>query len=180
MNGLSLLSAFLRYTYTVNSCDRIHGFSLFSFYSIPCGLPAMGYYFPGGVSLLKSCKICGGMHPFGVRCPNRGSNKKNYDRDEEKFRGSAAWKKKRELIRQRDGYMCRWCREKGYRNRDSFVLDRLSVHHIVPLAENFEKRLDDDNLITLCERCHEEAEKGVIDKHDLMRLAATDIPPVSL
>lgn len=137
------------------------------------------YWFnPGVVSVLKSCNICGGIHPVGMACPHRGSNKKDRDRDEEKFRGSAAWKRKRECIRQRDGYMCRWCKATGDGTRDSYRLDKLSVHHIVPLAVDFGKRLDDDNLITLCPRCHEEAEKGAIKAEDLQAVVRADIPPV--
>ena len=45
------------------------------------------------------------------------------------------------------------------------------MHHIVPLVEDYEKRLDDDNLITLCSRHHEMAEKGDIDRRELLRIA---------
>ena len=39
---------------------------------------------------------------------------------------------------------------------------RLSVHHIVPLAADFDRRDDPANLITLCDACHELAESGGI------------------
>ena len=48
-----------------------------------------------------------------------------------------------------------------------------SVHHIVPLVEDYEKRLDDDNLITLCSRHHEMAEKGDIDRRELLVSASS-------
>ncbi len=49
---------------------------------------------------------------------------------------------------------------------------KLSVHHIVPLAEDFNRRLDDGNLITLCGFHHEQAERGVISRELLLELAA--------
>lgn len=128
--------------------------------------------------MLKSCTICGGIHSVGAVCPKRKVNKKNRERIEEKFRGSNAWKNKREQIRKRDGYMCRWCLATGDGTRDSYRFDKLSVHHIVPLAVDFDKRLDDDNLVTLCPRCHEEAEKGAISAEDLQAVVLADIPPV--
>ena len=43
----------------------------------------------------------------------------------------------------------------------------ISVHHIIPLAVAWEKRLDDDNLITLCGLHHEMAERGEIKADEL-------------
>lgn len=66
----------------------------------------------------------------------------------------------------RDVYCCRLCLLEGLlKNRG------LSVHHIIPLSEDFEKRLDPDNLITLCRHHHEQAEKGIIPRKKLLELA---------
>lgn len=43
----------------------------------------------------------------------------------------------------------------------------LSVHHIVPLEENFDLALEEENLITLCREHHEQAEKGVLNRAEL-------------
>lgn len=51
----------------------------------------------------------------------------------------------------------------------------LSVHHIVPLSEDYERRLDAGNLITLCRFCHAKAEHGGILRARLFELAS--IPP---
>lgn len=51
----------------------------------------------------------------------------------------------------------------------------VSVHHIDSLAEAWEKRLDDDNLISLCSCHHEQAENGEIDKDLLKKLALSDV-----
>jgi 5-methylcytosine-specific restriction endonuclease McrA len=48
----------------------------------------------------------------------------------------------------------------------------LSVHHITSLKEDFSKRLDNDNLITLCELCHRKAEVGAIKKEELYKINA--------
>lgn len=66
--------------------------------------------------------------------------------------------------------------------KDSLRTDELSVHHIIPLNEDFNRRLDEDNLITLCSRHHEDAEAGKISRATLLKLAREcvdlDIPPV--
>ncbi len=49
------------------------------------------------------------------------------------------------------------------------------MHHIIPLSADYEKRLDDDNLITLCRFHHEQAERGIISKRELLKLAAEEV-----
>lgn len=46
------------------------------------------------------------------------------------------------------------------------------MHHIIPLAEVWEKRLDNDNLILLCRAHHEKAEKGEVDRDTLHCIAS--------
>lgn len=60
----------------------------------------------------------------------------------------------------------------------------LGVHHIVPLMADFDKRLDNDNLITLCASHHSQADAGRIPPAELAALAAqpamlgqSSIPP---
>lgn len=43
----------------------------------------------------------------------------------------------------------------------------LEVHHIVPIEEDESLKLDDDNLITLCEGHHKLAEAGEIKRETL-------------
>ena len=81
------------------------------------------------------------------------------------------------LILERDYHCCRMCAKAGIINSRE-----LSVHHIVPLAADFDMRLDDDNLITLCRYHHEQAERGVLSARELRRLVSAkfspeDIPP---
>lgn len=72
--------------------------------------------------------------------------------------------------------MCRICNEGSY---GVFgipgLVKLLHVHHIEPLVECFERRLDDDNLLTCCSTHHELAEAGKIPREYLHELATS--PP---
>ena len=126
-------------------------------------------FFLEGKQMLKSCRICGRIHPDNVICPLK-KNKKN-DSEANTFRGSKAWKRKRALIKERDKYMCVYCRHVHRElTRDKFNYEDISVHHIVPIEENYDRRLDDDNLITLCRYHHEQAESGKISRQELFDL----------
>lgn len=73
------------------------------------------------------------------------------------------------MVRARDLSLCRVCAAKS---PPEYVTEGLSVHHIVPLEEDFELRNDESNLVTLCSRCHEDAENGKIPRGYLRALAA--------
>ena len=136
---------------------------------------------------LKSCQYCGRIHKSDYDCgkkPIRGkhssasnasstnanaSNANTIRTSIESFRSSSEWKNKRADIRVRDNGVCRVCLA-----NKRITQDCLSVHHIVPLVENFELRLDDSNLITLCGKHHELAESGLISREELSDLAATN------
>ena len=78
---------------------------------------------------------------------------------------------------QRDFHLCRICNDGKYGRYDgrlySAVRVRLSVHHIEPLVECFERRLDDENLITACPWHHKMADDGEIPRDYLHELAVT-------
>jgi 5-methylcytosine-specific restriction endonuclease McrA len=38
------------------------------------------------------------------------------------------------------------------------MINNLQVHHIIPISVDDSLKLDNDNLITLCPRCHHEVE----------------------
>ena len=69
-----------------------------------------------------------------------------------KFYKSRAWLKKRKEIVERDNNECQLCKSKGYATVGQN--NYLDVHHMVHLEDSWERRLDDDNLITLCRPCH--------------------------
>ena len=74
----------------------------------------------------------------------------------------------RSVIMDRDYHMCRVCFEGSH---GVFPPGKLQVHHIVPLAEDFDQRLNEDNLITLCPLHHRDAEDGTISREELRALA---------
>lgn len=115
----------------------------------------------------RYCPTCGKIHEG--RCKNKCiSVERNSQAD--KFRNTQLWKRTAKAILERDFHCCRVCLAAGIlTNRD------LSVHHIVPLAEDYERRLDESNLITLCRFCHAKAEHGGISRARLFDLAG--IPP---
>lgn len=122
----------------------------------------------------KSCSVCGRVHKSGERCPQKKSFKKA-GREADKFRSSQAWKDKREQVRQRDRFMCRWCLHKAEGKKltsEAVNYRSLQVHHITPLDEDYSLRLEDSNLITLCPLCHELAERGDISRGELGELVA--------
>lgn len=49
-----------------------------------------------------------------------------------------------------NNYQCEMCKDKGV------ITVATEVHHTIPLSIDFNKRLDDDNLMFLCESCHYE------------------------
>ena len=68
-----------------------------------------------------------------------------------KFHASRKWGKIRDSYRQWQP-ICERCRHLGQITKDS--TEKLSVHHIVMLAANYELRDSEDNLLTLCAPCH--------------------------
>jgi len=84
---------------------------------------------------------------------------------ESQFRNTNAWIKKRNQIKKRDKYLCQLCLKDNI-----YTYDNLQVHHIIPIAKDYNKKLDSNNLITLCRMHHEQAEKGIISKEELYEL----------
>lgn len=81
-----------------------------------------------------------------------------------RFYKSSEWQRKRQEILERDNYECQHCKKRGQFSRAR------SVHHIRHLERWPELALDDDNLISLCEPCHNEQhpEKGMSEKRTLL------------
>ena len=120
----------------------------------------------------KSCKYCGRVHPIGYDCSMKPKPKIDYHSPQiRKFRSSGAWAKVRAEVLERDGYRCRVCEARHEPRR--YNPKRLSVHHIVPLADDMSRAEDAGNLITLCDKHHGQADRGEISKNFLFGL----IPP---
>lgn len=120
--------------------------------------------------MMRSCTYCGRMHEQRQGCPRKPKRVFHKDSRAAKFRSSSAWKKKSQEIRTRDMGLCRVCLSQGV-----IETHGIEVHHIVPLEENFQKRLEDGELISLCTAHHKEAETGKISREWLRELAGS--PP---
>lgn len=117
--------------------------------------------------MLKSCKYCGRIHDSKFMCKYKPVKQFKHKEPTEQvaFRNTKAWQRKRKEIKERDNYLCRVCLSEF-----KFEYNNLSVHHIVPIIDNYDLRLDNDNLITLCSYHHNQAENGIITRDTLMEL----------
>lgn len=114
------------------------------------------------------CTICHSIHEGRCQPLRYAECRRNSEAD--RFRNTRAWRRAAERIRQRDHNCCRVCLGAGVIEcRD------LSVHHIVPIAADYGRRLDDGNLITLCRYHHERAENGQISRRELLNIASEPI-----
>lgn len=82
-----------------------------------------------------------------------------------RFYHSRAWQRARQMALTRDHYLCQVCYRQGR------VTPARTVHHIVHIKDNWDKRLDLDNLETICLECHnqEHPEKGAKNKEQVLR-----------
>lgn len=121
--------------------------------------------------MLKSCSNCGRIHNRGERCPNKKERPRLKNATEmSRFRSSIAWQKTRREIKVRDKFMCQVCVTEKYNTTLKYNFTNLEVHHIVPIFEDWNLRLDMNNCITLCRYHHELAEDGTISRKELMNL----------
>lgn len=122
--------------------------------------------------MLVSCRYCSLLHQRGERCPARPSNsglKKGNTIDS--FHWSSIWKRTARAIKQRDKYLCQICLTKQYNTLYQYNYKLLEVHHITALKNDYNKRLDRSNLITLCKYHHIMADDGTIPKNKLFAIA---------
>lgn len=77
------------------------------------------------------------------------------DQETNKFYKTYKWKQKRKEVLKRDNYECQRCKERGKFSPGQ------CVHHIKELKFNPALAFANDNLITLCNRCHND----IHDKH---------------
>ena len=126
--------------------------------------------------MLKSCKYCNRIHDTKHNCgrkpkPNYAKYK-NYANanDKDRFRWSTSWVQKRNEIRDRDLNLCQICIRKLYNTINQYNYEYLSVHHVVSLEDDYSKRLDNSNLITVCDYHHKCAERKEIPLKELLEI----------
>ena len=123
--------------------------------------------------LKKLCSKCGKIIPYGkYRCnecelkyqAKYQANKDNYykskidyykkynaeKRVNQDFYNSKSWSLARKQVSNRDRGLCRLCYSEGK------IIYSDCVHHIEEVRDNKALRHSEDNLISLCNRCHRE------------------------
>lgn len=120
--------------------------------------------------MLKSCSYCGGIHNRGYQCPSKPKRVKTPTYID-KFRWSRRWRTKAMQINERDKYLCQICIRKLFNTVQQYNFTDIEVHHIIAIVEDWDKRLEDENLICLCAYHHKMAERGEIDKQLLLGIA---------
>lgn len=116
--------------------------------------------------MFRSCQKCGKVHPYSYDC----SAVANVKTSEDRLRSKSRWTKKSLQVRDDANHMCEVCRAEG-----RITTEGLEVHHIEKLRDEPDMLLEDDNLICLCRKHHEEADAGMIDKEMLKAIAAKRI-----
>ena len=112
------------------------------------------------------CSKCRTIHERGEGCPKKDNplldkhnpTKKSYsktyaDMDEEelriqKFYNSKEWRRMRDKVMAKSNGLCVICWAMGV------IKNAVAVHHIRKLRTHFHLRLDEDNLIAVCDSCH--------------------------
>ena len=119
--------------------------------------------------MLRSCRYCGRVHDGKQKCPQREDaerkrwmNRKHTDALQ--FRRTNMWTNKSIDIRTRDRYICLCCKAQLPGTVIQLNTKNLSVHHIVPIEEDYNMRLSDSNLITVCDVHHEMCEAEQISR----------------
>ena len=93
--------------------------------------------------------------------------------EKQRFYNKKAWQEKRLKVLRRDHFECQDCREritqagrKGIKLHgwENYLNKATCVHHIKELEDYPELALDEDNLISLCDRCHNLRHGRTVDK----------------
>lgn len=120
------------------------------------------------LTMYKTCSICNKIHDMNIICKRPYKYKKR--RKSDKFRSTYEWKQKREEIKRRDRYLCLACLNSIDDTNFMYNYKNLQVHHIISIEEYYDKRLDNENLITLCPLHHKMAEQREISLETLLKL----------
>lgn len=67
----------------------------------------------------------------------------------ENFHSRIRWQRLRSRRLREDGYICQECKRYGRTTKAT------TVHHIYPIETHWELRYNINNLISLCNKCHE-------------------------
>lgn len=97
----------------------------------------------------KLCNSCSEKEELRKKARYKAYDKTRADDRCNKFYKSSCWIRTRVSVLERDNYMCICC----YKTTGKVVAGD-TVHHILELREDWNKRCDKDNLVTVCASCH--------------------------
>lgn len=95
-----------------------------------------------------TCKDCRKL----MTGENHHNWKGGHDSEEIRFRRTAEYKKWRIDVMKKHYFTCQCCNEKS---NDLPNNNKLVVHHLDGYSWSVEKRIDIDNGVTLCKKCHD-------------------------
>lgn len=117
---------------------------------------------------INCCSDCQGEIDKAKKEQYRQYQSSRADVREQKFYNSSKWKTVRDVARARDKWLCRLCLS------DSLISEADVVHHIVEIKKDWDKRLDLDNVICLCNCCHKEVhiiyDKGSKNRQEMIMI----------
>lgn len=119
--------------------------------------------------MLKSCQYCGRIHDSKLICSKKPKKQKQIT-EIDKFRWTRIWQKKREEIKKRDLHLCQICIRELYNTETKYNTQNLEVHHNIPINEDYNKRLENNNLLTVCHYHHELCESGDIPREEVQSI----------
>lgn len=104
----------------------------------------------------ECCEYCAPIIE-AKKIENRRASSRKYDTKRNNkyvhFYYSKEWKALRDKKLSQCGYLCEECSKNGV------IKAAEDVHHIIPVKEDWEKRLDIENLMAVCVSCHNKIEK---------------------
>lgn len=125
------------------------------------------------------CDECTKKYGTIARERYRKYQRNRKDSTEQSFYTSKPWLRKRDTIKQRDNNLCLICFLKY-----KLFISCDCVHHVNELKESWEQRLDEDNLICLCNKCHKDVHrqygKSLKDKEECKKMLKELIREIKL
>ena len=121
------------------------------------------------------CEACEAKYQAGMKNYNDKAKKEYYKkynnekRENQDFYNSKSWSLTRRQINNRDRGLCRLCYSEGK------IIYSDCIHHIEEVKENVDLRCDDNNLISLCNRCHREVHLLYKSKSSIIKEKLKDI-----
>ena len=107
---------------------------------------------------IKLCPKCAERQSYLNKESNKEAvkrySKTRLDAKEQRFYKCNEWRMTREVVKNRDKGVCKRCEYKG---RVGFADN---IHHIEELKDRWELRININNLICLCDKCHANVHGG--------------------